>query len=320
VVGKMANGRESLVRQAISRRDFLKLSGTGLIGAGLLGVAGCGGTGAGSSGSKELKIGINAGWIESTAVSALTKVLLERDLGYETVELQNLEMGPLFQSVATGDLDAFQDLWLPATHKPYWEEVKNDVVHIEPWYKGEVNLGLAVPNYVEAQSIPDLNQYRSEFGGRIVGIEPGAGEMQIVENDVIPGYNLNYELIPSSTPAMLAELQRAINEKAAVVVTAWKPHPMFIDYPIRYLEDPEGLMGGEENISTITREGLREDLPDAFALLDAVTLNEEQLLTLEVSIRNRGEDTPEKGTEAWLQDNRSVVQPWIDAAKEAQKG
>ncbi len=248
----------------------------------------------------------------------MTKVLLERDLGYEPMELENLELGLLFQSVADGEVDAFQDLWMPTTHKSYWEKVKNDVVRLEPWYKGEVNLGLAVPNYAEAQSIPDLERYRSEFGGRIVGIEPGAGEMKIVENKVIPGYNLNYDLVPSSTPAMLAELRRAINDKESVVVTAWKPHPMFIDFPIRYLEDPKGLMGGEETISTITREGLKEDLPDAFALLDAVTLEEEHLLKLEVAIREGGEDTPEKGVKAWLKNNRSVVQPWIDAAKEAQ--
>lgn len=311
-----------LDRQGISRRDFLKLSGAGLAGTALLGVAGCSGagsSGAGSSGSKELKLSLNSGWIESVAIAALTKALLENDLGYETVEMENLELGPLFQGVASGELDAFQDLWLPSTHKSYWEKVKDDVVHIKPWYKGEVNLGLAVPNYAEAQSIADLPRLSDEFGGRIVGIEPGSGEMGIVENDVIPGYNLDYELVASSTPAMLAELKKAINSKESVVVTAWKPHPMFLDYPIRYLEDPKGLMGGEETISTTTREGLEEDLPDAFALLKAITLNEEQLLKLEVAIREGGESTPMKGTDTWLKDNRSVVQPWIDAAKKAQK-
>jgi glycine betaine/proline transport system substrate-binding protein len=314
IAGKTTEGGEMRDSQRISRQAFLKLSGAGLAGTALLGVAGC----AGSSGSKELRLALNSGWIESVAVAALTKVLLERDLGYEAVPLENLELGLLFQSVADGEVDAFQDLWMPTTHKSYWEEVKEDAVRIGPWYKGEVNLGLAVPNYAEAQSIPDLERYRSEFGSRIVGIEPGAGEMKIVENEVIPGYNLNYDLVPSSTPAMLAELQKAINDKESVVITAWKPHPMFIDFPIRYLEDPKGLMGGEETISTITREGLKEDLPDAFALLDAVTLEEEQLLKLEVAIREGGEDTPERGVKTWLKNNRSVVQPWIDAAKEAQ--
>lgn len=302
----------------MSRGDFLKLGGAGLAGVAMLGAAGCGG-GPGSSGSKELRLGINSGWIESVAVAALTKVVLERDLGYETVELQNVELGPLFQGLASGDLDAFQDVWLPGTHKEYFAEVEDQVVHLEPWYTGEVNLGLAVPDYVEAQSIADLPRYREEFGGRIVGIEPGAGEMAIVRNDVIPGYNLDYELTSASTTGMLAELQRAIDDERAIVVTAWKPHPMFLDFPIRYLEDPKGLMGGEENISTITREGLEDDLPDAFALLENVKLNEEQLLTLEVAIRQGGENAPENGAQTWLEDNQSVVQPWIDAAKEAQQ-
>jgi glycine betaine/proline transport system substrate-binding protein len=50
-----------------------------------------------------------------------------------------------------------------------------------------------------------------------------------------------------------------------------------------------------------------------------VSFDEEQLLTLEVAIRQGGEDTPENGAETWLKDNQSVVQPWIDAAKEAQQ-
>ena len=317
VDARSAGGRKGSVR-ALSRLDFLRLSSAGLAGAALLGAAGCGG-GTASSGGKELRLGINSGWIESVAVAALTKVVLERDLGYETVELQDVELGPLFQGVVGGDVDAFQDVWLPNTHKQYFAEVEDEVVHLEPWYTGEVNLGLAVPNYVEAQSIADLPRYREEFGGRIVGIEPGAGEMAIVKNDVIPGYNLDYELITASTPGMLAELQKAVDNEQPIVVTAWKPHPMFLDFPIRYLEDPKGLMGGPETLSTITREGLEDDLPDAFALLENVKLNEEQLLTLEVAIRQGGEDAPENGAETWLEDNRSVVQPWIDAAKEAQQ-
>ena len=310
-----ADVRKSSVR-ALSRRDFLRLGSAGLAGAALLGAAGCGG-GTASSGGKELKLSINSGWIESVAVAALTKVVLERDLGYATVELENVELGPLFQGVVGGDLDAFQDVWLPSTHKEYFAEAEGEVVHLEPWYTGEVNLGLAVPNYAEAQSIADLPRYREEFGGRIVGIEPGAGEMAIVENDVIPGYNLDYELTSASTPGMLAELQKAVDDEQPIVITAWKPHPMFLDFPIRYLEDPKGLMGGPEELSTITREGLEDDLPDAFALLQNVKLDEEQLLTLEVAIRQGGEDAPEKGAQTWLEDNRSVVQPWIDAAKKA---
>ena len=101
MVRETTSGGGSLVRQQISRGDFLKLGGAGLAGMALLGVAGCGG-GSGSSGSKELRLAAAPGWIESVAVAALTKVLLERDLEYETVELEYLEPGPLCQGVGGG--------------------------------------------------------------------------------------------------------------------------------------------------------------------------------------------------------------------------
>jgi len=311
---KKAHGAEEMLgHRPISRRVFLKLSGTGIIGASLLGIAGCAG-GASSSSNKMLRLG-NIGWDENVAVSNLTKVLLEEELGYEKVELRTLDVAPLFAGVARGDLDAFQDVWLPKTHKTYWEEYKDQVVNLGRWYKGEANLGLAVPDYVEAQSIADLNKYRSEFGGEIIGIEAGSGIMRITEQEVIPGYKLNFELVPSSTPAMLAALKKAVESKDPIVVTAWKPHWMFTAYPLRYLKDPKNLFGGSETPVAIARQGLREDLPDAFAFLDALTLDEHQLGSLELEIQKAGE--PVKGAKNWLQGNRDVVNPWVEAAQKA---
>ena len=312
MTGRTTSGQGMLVRQTISRRDFLKLSGIGLAGTALLGVAGCAG-----AGGKELTLG-NIGWDENVAVSNLTKVLLEEDLGYEKVQLQTLDVGLLFDGVSGGDLDAFQDVWLPKTHKTYWNKYKDELVNLGRWYEGEATLGLAVPDYVEALSIEDLNEYRSEFGDEIVGIEPGSGIMRITQNNVIPGYGLNYELAASSTPAMLAEVKSAVDKKDSIAFTAWKPHWMFTAYPIRYLEDPKNLFGGSENPVGIAREGLEDDLPDAFAFLDALTLNEDQLGTLELANQKAG--SPAKGVKTWLEDNRDVVQPWIEAAKKAQKG
>lgn len=313
MVRKMRDEQEALNSQGlVSRREFLKLSGVGLAGMVLAGATGC--SRAGGNGRKELTLG-NIGWDENVAVSNLTKVLLEGDLGYEKVELRTLDVAPLFAGVARGDLDAFQDVWLPKTHKTYWERYKDQVVNLGRWYKGEANLGLAVPDYVEAQSIADLNKYRDEFNGQIVGIEAGSGIMRITEQDVIPGYNLDYKLVSSSTPAMLAALKKAVKNREPIVVTAWKPHWMFTAYPLRYLKDPKNLYGGSETPVAIARQGLKEDLPDAFAFLDALTLDEHQLGTLELAIQKTNE--PIKGVKTWLKDNRDVVRPWIEAAKKA---
>src|SRR3712207_8781958 len=62
-------------------------------------VAGCGGGGGGSqeSANKTLTLG-NIGWTENVAVANLTKVVLEKDLGYQEVELKTLDVGLLFRS------------------------------------------------------------------------------------------------------------------------------------------------------------------------------------------------------------------------------
>src|SRR5215210_3940785 len=97
--------------------------------------AGCGWLGA-ASGSKELTLGY-IGWDENVAVSSLTKVLLEEELGYQ-VELQRTNVAvvkQVFRGVAEGDLDVFQDVWMP-NHKEYLSEVKGDVKHLDPWFEG----------------------------------------------------------------------------------------------------------------------------------------------------------------------------------------
>jgi glycine betaine/proline transport system substrate-binding protein len=278
----------------------------GLIG----GCGGGGGQGGGGGNDKSLTLGY-IDWDEDVAVSNLAKILLEEDLGYD-VELQLVDVGPLFNGVADGDIDAFLDVWLPKTHQTYWDEYQDRVVDLGQWYEGTASLGLGVPNYVEAQSIDELNEYRDQFGGQIVGIEPGSGIMSIAEENAIPGYGLNYELVPSSTPAMLSELEQALDSEEPIVFTAWKPHWMFTAYDIRYLDDPKGEMGGSEQLSAIAREGLEEDSPDAFQLLDNITLSEEQLGDLELAIRDAGD--PEQGARDWLEQNREVADSWLPSS------
>jgi glycine betaine/proline transport system substrate-binding protein len=282
-------------------------------------VAGCGGGGGGSaeSGDKTITLG-NIGWDENVAVSNLTKVIFEQDLGYKEVELKTLDVGLLFKGVAGGDLQAFQDVWMP-NHKQLLGEVDNDVIHLDPWYQGQTAFGLAVPNYMpKTKSIADLNQSGAT---EILGIEPGAPFVEQVKSSVIPKYNLSLELKASSTAAMLSEVDRLYSKKEPFVFMPWSPHWMNQKYDFHWLEDPKNAQGVFDNpakISSIVNEDLPDDDPVAFAFLKAFKMNTDQLNALENEIREAGDD-PIKGSQAWLKDNRDVVQPAIDAAKKAQK-
>lgn len=293
-------------------------------------LAGCGGGGASSSSGGTLTLG-DIGWTESIAASNLTKVVLEEDFGYQEVELKTLDVGLLFEGVAGGDLDAFQDVWIP-NHKQLLSEVENDVEHLDPWYEGSTTFGLAVPSYMKGvNSIADLNQSGAE---RIIGIEPGAVISEKIEKNVIPDYNLKLENEPSSTAAMLAEVEGLYKDKEPFVFPPWCPHPMCGEvsgwdpwggtkdlpgmYDFRYLEDPKNSLGNLDEpakISAIVNEDLADDDPVAYAFINNLRLNEEELIALENAQAKEGEV---KGVQSWLKDNRDVVQPAIDAAKKAQ--
>ena len=280
-------------------------------------VAGCGGGGGGSAQSenKTLILG-NIGWTENEAISSLTKVVLEEDLGYKEVELKVLDVGLTFEGVAGGDLQAFQDVWMP-NHKDYIAKVENDVEHLNPWYEGQTSFGLAVPDYMaDVKSIADLNQSGAE---RIIGIEPGAVISEKIEKNVIPDYNLNLEHEPSSTAAMLAEVNRLYKAKEPFVFPPWCPHPMCSQYDFHYLEDPKNSLGNLDQpakISAIVNEDLESDDPVAYTFIKEIRLNQEELISLENEITKAGDSA--KGSKAWLEDNHDVVQPAIDAAKQAQ--
>jgi glycine betaine/proline transport system substrate-binding protein len=280
--------------------------------------AGCGLV-AGAPGSKQLKLGYIP-WDENVAVSTLTMVLLEEELGYE-VELQVTDEAVLkqvFRRVADGDVDAYQDVWIP-NHKKYLSEVRGDVENLDPWFEGETRQGLAVPDYMDIHSVAELDRAGTDL---IIGIEQGSAVHPQIKNEVIPGYDLDMKLVESSTPAMLSELKNAYKWREPIVFYAWSPHWMNTRYNIRYLEDPKDLQGDfnePAKISSIVNVDLREDDPTAYAFLRALSLDEEQVNQLEAEINEAGSGNPEEGVHNWLADHRDTVRPWINAAKKAQE-
>jgi glycine betaine/proline transport system substrate-binding protein len=274
--------------------------------------AGCGGS---SPENRELRVA-NIGWDENTVVTNLTKILLEEELGYGNVEIQTVDLGLVFEGVATGDLDAFQDVWLP-NHQDLLNRVADDVEQLDPWYQGQTEFGIAVPTYMDISTIGQLNDTDVD---QILGIEPGSVIMERIPDEVIPAYDLQQDLVESSTAGMLSEVERRYDNRDDFAFIAWRPHWMNRVYDFKYLDDPEDALGelnDSARISSIVNEDLREDDPVAYTFLDALTLTEDQVNEIEEEINDAGD--PEQGVRAWLEKNRAVVQPWIDAARNVEQ-
>ena len=277
---------------------------------GVLTLTGCGGLGQNNG-----LLLANIGWDENVAVSNLTKVLLEDELGYQSVEIRTQDnLDATYRDVASGEVDAFQDVWLP-NQQVLLDDVTEDVEHLDPWFLGETKQGMAVPAYMDVKSIPQLNGTDVEF---IFGIEPTSVMLQEVGKEVIRAYDLKQKLVAAPTAGMLDEVGRLYATRENFVFLAWSPHWMNQRYKIRYLEDPKDAMGPTNDpakCSTIVRGGLREQDPVAYAFMDALELTEEQINDLESVIND--EEDPLVGARRWASENSEVVRPWIEAASNA---
>jgi glycine betaine/proline transport system substrate-binding protein len=283
--------------------------------AGVL-AAGCGGGGGGSPENQRLNLGVATGWDENQVIANITKQLMEEDLGYQEVKLTELELGPVFEGVGSGDLDAFQDMWLP-NHQAQLDGVKNDVEQLDPWYQGTTEFGIGVPTYMtDVNSIPDLNDTDLT---QILGIEPGAVISEKIPDSVIPTYSLKQEYVSSSTPSMLAQVDSLYSDQEEFAFVPWRPHWMNARYDFKFLDDPEDALGELNDgatISSIVNKDLPDKDPVAYAFMQNLKLTEDQVNEIE----NINPDDYAESVNTWLQDenNRSSLQPAIDAAKEVQ--
>ncbi|HEV2094860.1 MAG TPA: glycine betaine ABC transporter substrate-binding protein [Rubrobacter sp.] len=275
--------------------------------------------GCGSPEQGEVLTLANIGWDENVAVSSLTKVLLEDKLGYERVEVRtSQDLDKTYRRVASGELDAFQDVWLP-NHEDLLAGVAGDVEHLDPWFLGETKQGMAVPAYMDVTSIGQLEGTDAEF---IFGIEPSSAVMrEVVGGDaggVISAYGLDQQLVQAPTAGMLEEVEKRYRAREEFAFLAWSPHWMNWRFDIRYLDDPKDAMGSTNDpaeVSTIVRGYLREEDPVAHAFVDALALTEGQINGLEQAINEEGD--PIAGARRWASENRGVVRPWVEAARDA---
>lgn len=203
-------------------------------------------------------------WDDVRANTFVVKQVLESQ-GYE-VETVNADLGAVYQGVAQGDIDAFVGAWLPNTQESYWESYSQGLDHVPDISTG-ARIELVVPSYVTINSIEELNANKEKFDGNIQEIEPGAGIMVSTET-AIEEYELDYEIQSSSTVGMATELQGSIDGGEWKVVTLWQPHWTFARMDLKFLDDPKNIYGEGDNIVFLARNGLSEDRPEAYAILE----------------------------------------------------
>ena len=243
-------------------------------------------------------------WAEGIAFTHLAKAALE-DKGIKA-DVKAIEPGPIYASLAKGDADFFMDAWLPNTHADYWEKYGDKLEKIGESFSGGTT-GLVVPQYVEVNSIAELNDNVDKFNGKIYGIGSGAG-IHANTDKVIEAYGLDYEQVTSSGSAMMAALQKAYNKQEPVIVTGWKPHFKWANFDLKYLEDPKGIYP-KDVCAIVTRKGFEADYPEITSFLKSFNMKEMQLYDLMGKIKES--DDTYAAAQEWYNSHKVLVESWM---------
>jgi glycine betaine/proline transport system substrate-binding protein len=296
--------------------------GTAALAALTLGmVAGCGGSTSdpdGAGASTEMHF-VYVNWVEGIAITHMLHEVLEDSLGMDVTMTRVNGGGVAFSSVASGSADIFVEAWLPTTHKDAWAEYNDRVHKLGLTYQG-TSVGLVVPAYMDISDISELPNFRDELDGTINGIESGAAingqTRQILENNGITGF----DVLPSSGPAMVSALQRAIANQEPIVITGWKPHWMWSRFDLTYIPGAKTndtpVFGAPENIYTVVRNDFEADYPETVVrFLKAFEVNDPQLNRLMEGFQPDSDQEPLPFARQWIRDHRDVVHAWLEAAR-----
>ncbi len=152
----------------------------------------------------------------------------------------------------------------------------------------------------------------------ITGIEPGAGISVTTEKAIEEYENLDgWEVELSSTGAMMTELGTAIASEEPIVITGWNPHWMFAEYPdMKYLEDPKGVYGEEEDIVSLARTGLKEDKPEAYKMIEQFEWDVEDMESIMFEAQETGEEIEDIAAQ-WVEDNQDKVEKWTEGVEDS---
>lgn len=257
---------------------------------------------------KTITLGIIPSWTDGLSTAHLWKTVLE-DKGY-TVKIEEIaDAAPLYTGVANGDIDIYPSAWPEVTHAAYMDKYGDKLEDLGAYYD-QAKLTFAVPEYTDISSIADLPKNVDKFDGKIIGIEPGAGLTKVTKDEVIPTYGLDdYQLVESSTTAMLAELKKATSAKEDIVVTLWRPFWANSEFPVKDLEDPEGALGEPETLNAIATKGFSDEHPEVAEMFGNFTLDDEAYGSLEdMMVNEYGQGKEAEAAEAWLKEHPDFVE------------
>lgn len=244
------------------------------------------------------------GWEDLSPLSLITKKVLE-DKGYTVKLTEFSEWGIAYAALAKGDVEIIVSQPDYLLHD-YWTKNKNRLEKISPISHG-LYQGIAVPSYVNIDSVEQLNANADKFGGKVIGIEPGAGLMQDTAN-VMKAYDVKLQLVEGSTAAMTAALKAAVDRKEWIAVTLWDPSWMSLKFDVKYLADPKHVYPPAQGYYWLGQKGFSEKHPIARESMASIFVPVSEIVKIDGDIKDG--KSVQAAVDSWLEKNADLVKRW----------
>ena len=257
---------------------------------------------------KTIKMG-TLSWEDLTPITGITKKVLE-DSGY-TVKLSEFsEWGIAYAALSKGDIQILASQ-TDYVAQDYWNKNKNRLEKISPVSHGLFQ-GLAVPSYVTVDSIDQLNENADKFGGKIIGIEPGAGLMRDTSK-AVKDYGLKLKLVEGSSAAMTAALKSAIDRNEWIVATVWEPSWMVQKFDVKFLKDPKGVYPPPQSYYWIGTRAFSAENPHAREVLASVYVPLADITSINAAVKDG--KTMDQAVKDWTDSHADLLKRWENIKK-----
>ncbi|MGN8342703.1 glycine betaine ABC transporter substrate-binding protein [Pseudomonas sp. SMV71] len=245
-------------------------------------------------------------WEDLTPITGITKKALENS-GYTVKVVEFSEWGIAYAALTKGDIQVLASQTDYAAYD-YWNKNKNRLEKLSPVSFG-LYQGIAVPKYVNIDSIDQLNDNADKFSNKIIGIEPGSGLMSDATN-AVSSYGLKLKLLEGSTAAMTAALKSAVDRKEWVAVTVWEPSWMAEKYDLKFLKDPKGVFPPAQGYYWVGHKGFSEAFPHAREVMAGVYVPLADITRINTEVKDG--KTMDEAVKGWTDSHAELMKRWAN--------
>ncbi|WP_347912493.1 glycine betaine ABC transporter substrate-binding protein [Pseudomonas grandcourensis] len=248
-------------------------------------------------------------WEDLTPITGITKKVLE-DSGYSVKVIEFSEWGIAYAALTKGDIQVLASQTDYAAND-YWNKNKNRLEKLSPVSYG-LYQAIAVPKYVDIDSIEQLNDNAEKFGNKIIGIEPGSGLMNDASK-AVKDYGIKLQLLEGSTAAMTAALKSAVDRKEWVAVTVWEPSWMAQKFDLKFLKDPKGVFPPPQGYYWIGHKDFSKENPRAREVMASVYVPISDITAINGEVKDG--KTMEQAIQGWTDGHAELLKRWENIKK-----